>query len=78
MNAHDMLNLSYDFRGERTKLEYGRARAHGCGIDGIDENSQSWVYLVRVTGGHRIAEDGGLSTGTPASSGPKAKGKGKW
>ena len=56
-------------------------KANLLNIEGIDSESVSYVYLVKASGGHRIAADGGISGGTtgPGGGTPKGKGgKGKW
>ena len=80
LNIHDMLNMSYNFGGETTSLEYGRVKANLLNIEGIDSDSPSYVYLIKASGGHRIAADGGISGGTTGPGGctTKGKGKGKW
>ena len=72
LNIHDMLNMSYNFEGARTALEYGRVKANGLDIEGVDSDSVFDVYFVKASGGHHIAADGGISGGTTGPGDRKA------
>ncbi len=80
MNVYDLMNMSYDFKGERTKFEYGCIPAGGLGLEGVDPTSRSYVCFMKISSGHRISEDGGIlnkggaggGTGAKEGSGPSA------
>ena len=81
LNIHDILNMSYTFKGERSELVYGRVRANLLGLEAVADDSPSYIYFVKARDGQKIAPDGGISAGTtgPADgSGGKGKGKTKW
>ena len=75
LNAYDMLNLSYDFKGEKTKISYGRIPVAGLELDGLTPGNGMYMHMIKAGHGHRIAEDGGAAQlgGGGKSSGAKGR-----
>ncbi len=79
LNVYDMLNLSYDFKGEKTAISYGRIPVAGVELDGLTPGTGMYMYVIKASHGHKIAEDGGAAQmgggGGGKSSGAKGRGK---